>query len=65
MNELFENPQDFTIPINPPGKQEDMIAVIDPVELTRNSDDLIHNPPNTAETPLSDVQESFAPVRKS
>jgi hypothetical protein len=65
MTEYFNKPQTFTIPINLPGKREDMIAVIDPVELTRKADDLCHNPEKTASTSLSDGQESVAPKEDS
>jgi hypothetical protein len=62
MSQHFDKPQDFTIPINPPGEQENMISAIDAAELTLKADDLCHNPEKTASTSLSDIQESVAPT---
>jgi hypothetical protein len=65
MNEHFNEPQAFTIPINPAGEQENMISVIDAVELTVKSDDECHRPEHTASTSLSDIQESVAPTNRA
>jgi len=61
MNEYFDDRPHFTIAINPPGKQEDMISVIEPVQLTRHADDQAHRPDQTAPTSLSDPQEDLTP----
>jgi hypothetical protein len=61
MNIEFAIYLEFTIIINPPGKLENMIYVIDALELAVFADDLCHNPKNTASTSLSDKQKSVAP----